>query len=103
MKNQVALLAEGGDRNFLRPFAGRPAVGSPSSQRAWIEMPMARISAVISFVALLAEGVDRNSLRSRCGRPDRRSPSSQRAWIEIRSTCKEAPTWQSRPPRRGRG
>ena len=59
---EVALLAEGVDRNALstRP---RPARNlSPSSRRAWIEMPFAAgRERGGARVALLAEGVDRNN------------------------------------------
>ena len=60
MKNQVALLAEGVDRN------------SGSAETFGAKM-----------VALLAEGVDRNSAASRASMSASRSPSSRRAWIEI--------------------
>ena len=79
---------------------------SPSSRRAWIEIPvfpeqttrnkvallaegvdrnMGEVEDTpwMPTVALLAEGVDRNSLGN-CGLPTLpRSPSSRRAWIEI--------------------
>ena len=57
---KVALLAEGVDRNtlFLR-FAGAESK-SPSSRRAWIEIPEAGSCCLRRSVALLAEGVDRN-------------------------------------------
>ena len=80
---QVALLAEGVDRNGYQeawadyrmksPSSRRAWIeiaikdelagtfGSPSSRRAWIEMSLIASSAVISRVALLAEGVDRNA------------------------------------------
>ena len=57
----VALLAEGVDRNSLRPSG---AMNPP--------------------VALLAEGVDRNLLLRFTAAAQAGSPSSQRAWIEIR-------------------
>ena len=61
---EVALLAEGVDRNSLQVNFG------------WSDK-----------VALLAEGVDRNSpcLRGRGGK--QASPSSRRAWIEILPVC----------------
>ena len=93
------------DRN--KDWAWRRDTGdlSPSSRRAWIEIPNEKTRWQSATVALLAEGVDRNglcaalpvhervallaegvdrnvtafSLRSRCGW----SPSSRRAWIEI--------------------
>ena len=37
-----------------------PLYGSPSSQRAWIEIKQAQIDKTTASVALLAEGVDRN-------------------------------------------
>ena len=90
----VALLAEGVDRNpFFDIFCGRFRT-SPSSRRAWIEIPIALDSCVTppspssrrawieiedfdlnvcgECVALLAEGVDRNALydqRRNTGRP----------------------------------
>ena len=56
----VALLAEGVDRNS---HASEPIVSvlvSPSSRRAWIEMMSASSCLMAARVALLAEGVDRN-------------------------------------------
>ena len=85
--------------------AGR--VLSPSSQRAWIEIPSTSRRSCSSIVALLAEGVDRNVKIRQVSNPatpavallaegvDRNrsiweatdclstSPSSRRAWIEI--------------------
>ena len=56
----VALLAEGVDRNIqLRRSVLIPA-SSPSSQRAWIEIPPVPAHTPPRWVALLAEGVDRN-------------------------------------------
>ena len=55
----VALLAEGVDRNH-RLQLGNVQHRSPSSQRAWIEMPRASSGTPTKTVALLAEGVDRN-------------------------------------------
>ena len=83
MEDPVALLAEGVDRNFLRGFAGEVAADvallaegvdrnhqmerdsqylkrSPSSRRAWIEIPRRLRRRCSGAVALLAEGVDRN-------------------------------------------
>ena len=57
---QVALLAEGVDRNYTVEAEQTGAT-----------------------VALLAEGVDRNRTESSKGNPEGRSPSSRRAWIEI--------------------
>ena len=56
---------------------------SPSSRRAWIEIPGARIRASIGRVALLAEGVDRNVSLRRGALRIYPSPSSRRAWIEM--------------------
>ena len=39
--DDVALLAEGVDRNFVVPVSYHTTAGSPSSRRAWIEMPSA--------------------------------------------------------------
>ena len=56
----VALLAEGVDRNFLSDGDHPGNDMSPSSRRAWIEMPTSSARWTASTVALLAEGVDRN-------------------------------------------
>ena len=78
---------------------------SPSSRRAWIEIPNAKIKWQSVTVALLAEGVDRNFMKKTLTSleevallaegVDRNcwpvlyakrksvSPSSRRAWIEI--------------------
>ena len=105
----VALLAEGVDRNEKTSQCSGRHQGSPSSQRAWIEISphsigaKAKIVALLaegvdrnpvniapmspSYVALLAEGVDRNRWISLSREPSMRSPSSQRAWIEIIESC----------------
>ena len=81
---EVALLAEGVDRNCFDAGCRIIRFVSPSSQRAWIEMHEVSPEYGKCSVALLAEGVDRNFLAP-CPLPMMdRSPSSQRAWIEIR-------------------
>ena len=79
---QVALLAEGVDRNIIE----------------------SRIRVREVSVALLAEGVDRNhsSVGVNAG-TDKGSPSSRRAWIEIIGTDTDGSSDRSRPPRGGRG
>ena len=65
----VALLAEGVDRNAAAFGVLLTASTSPSSRRAWIEMPPTPPAALSHCVALLAEGVDRNQrvlLQSPC-------------------------------------
>ena len=57
---EVALLAEGVDRNALLSFSDPDRKRSPSSRRAWIEMPVKSSGHFQGLVALLAEGVDRN-------------------------------------------
>ena len=98
---------------------------SPSSRRAWIEIPKLSASTSKLPVALLAEGVDRNHLDwslhwhsvvallaegvdrniSRASNPPSAvtSPSSRRAWIEIFCVFLYAPQSRGRPPRGGRG
>ena len=56
---------------------------SPSSRRAWIEIPAGRLTLKGRAVALLAEGVDRNGLGLLKAAVPSLSPSSRRAWIEI--------------------
>ena len=60
----VALLAEGVDRNPAYQVANPNAGVSPSSRRAWIEISREEFLAIPSDVALLAEGVDRNTFPS---------------------------------------
>ena len=60
----VALLAEGVDRNMFQGETRLENRVSPSSRRAWIEIPGQR------------------QVQDAC-----QSPSSRRAWIEIRSRC----------------
>ena len=61
MRLDVALLAEGVDRNIFCGWGGNWGGKSPSSRRAWIEIYATRSTIRLLFVALLAEGVDRNS------------------------------------------
>ena len=105
-RDNVALLAEGVDRNIASRGIGRAATLSPSSRRAWIEIPPFYPFFTKNHVALLAEGVDRNFggilVQNATTRVallaegvDRNkkfmgeaedapwSPSSRRAWIEI--------------------
>ena len=56
---------------------------SPSSRRAWIEIPKMVDNGVEQLVALLAEGVDRNVWDNMVFDKDNWSPSSRRAWIEM--------------------
>ena len=103
-----------------------PKMQSPSSRRAWIEIPWPGKEAVPRRVALLAEGVDRNHICTELLQGGQRSPSSRRAWIEIGAEGRRADVpavallaegvdrnqnvyerlltgMQSRPPRGGRG
>ncbi len=57
---EVALLAEGVDRNPRDPDGNPIFYESPSSRRAWIEMASRSRMCCTAMVALLAEGVDRN-------------------------------------------
>ena len=57
---EVALLAEGVDRNRHIPGTIPIDNRSPSSRRAWIEIYHQGGARLRLFVALLAEGVDRN-------------------------------------------
>ena len=56
----VALLAEGVDRNFPAHVGNGKDQRSPSSRRAWIEIGKTVVLFMFAVVALLAEGVDRN-------------------------------------------
>ena len=57
----VALLAEGVDRNSVCGSKALASELSPSSRRAWIEIPKQTAADTKKLVALLAEGVDRNT------------------------------------------
>ena len=90
------------DRNKYDELEQIAAALSPSSRRAWIEIPVLEMSTPSEPVALLAEGVDRNS-------------GKQRAAVEAevallaegvdRNLFLIFPTSQilGRPPRGGRG
>ena len=80
---QVALLAEGVDRNLLVEDDDFAVCTSPSSRRAWIEIYRLHLNRCFPVVALLAEGVDRNRFTAIPLTEPARSPSSRRAWIEI--------------------
>ena len=80
LKELVALLAEGVDRNM--------------------QIKMHKITL---DVALLAEGVDRNYYEFLKGDISRESPSSRRAWIEIVPRRLWPSRCCCRPPRGGRG
>ena len=62
LPEQVALLAEGVDRNYSGRNAEVVRQRSPSSRRAWIEIAQKVESFCPMRVALLAEGVDRNNI-----------------------------------------
>ena len=87
MPLQVALLAEGVDRNDCAVHKTGKFLWSPSSRRAWIEILVLDFQPEISYVALLAEGVDRNEALGEHAAVVRWSPSSRRAWIEISQIC----------------
>ena len=57
---EVALLAEGVDRNLKTVRSLLTVHKSPSSRRAWIEISLHADHCGQLIVALLAEGVDRN-------------------------------------------
>ena len=59
--DEVALLAEGVDRNYLLIVTMKLKCLSPSSRRAWIEISRPCCTRTVRHVALLAEGVDRNN------------------------------------------
>ena len=59
-RGEVALLAEGVDRNKRSRAFEAARCTSPSSRRAWIEISTLRYWPWAWLVALLAEGVDRN-------------------------------------------
>ena len=68
----------------------RTRLWSPSSRRAWVEIPTSTSALTRAVgVALLAEGVGRNSYKDCAEGKSDRSPSSRRAWVEI------GPLWQS--------
>ena len=76
----VALLAEGVDRNLMRSNTTSTTGRSPSSRRAWIEITGMSSSMRVKW-----------------------SPSSRRAWIEIYNQQGGVDIMSGRPPRGGRG
>ena len=78
----VALLAEGVDRNYIRPLPAFKAAKSPSSRRAWIEMYCQRMRSPYRWSPSSRRAwIEIDDLLMRRCRPW--SPSSRRAWIEI--------------------
>ena len=77
------------------------ALESPSSRRAWIEIP-GRVAGHFEEkpVALLTEGVDRNPHLLHLLSWDGASPSSRRAWIEILISRQALSTTQTSPSSR---
>ena len=63
VKDSVALLAEGVDRNKVMGREFDDLKASPSSRRAWIEIKVMSLRLKSAVVALLAEGVDRNTFK----------------------------------------
>ena len=124
-RRQVALLAEGVDRNGFSSSPCRRRSMSPSSRRAWIEIdirnaikqvkmsPSSRRAWIeIPHTVRNGRGIPGSPSSRRawieittetenlaCGR----SPSSRRAWIEITGVLSEKTTETGRPPRGGRG
>ena len=79
---EVALLAEGVDRNFTNTTKTASDWGSPSSRRAWIEISyFFRSSSVSSSPSSRRAWIEIGTLCK--GRRSCWSPSSRRAWIEI--------------------
>ena len=100
--HEVALLAEGVDRNIVpleQVIYCRVALLAEGVDRNRIE----RQKTHSGHVALLAEGVDRNHHVDIDAKQLIESPSSRRAWIEIMlmASCWEG--FIRRPPRGGRG
>ena len=99
---QVALLAEGVDRNLLVEDDDFAVCTSPSSRRAWIEIYRLHLNRCFPVVALLAEGVDRNI---------RLELSRRSFWVALLAEGVDRNTdaveakvkAQRRPPRGGRG
>ena len=99
----VALLAEGVDRNrFIRSRLARRSL-SPSSRRAWIEIPPAAFSRRKATVALLAEGVDRNCATYGLTYRDVAVALLAEGVDRNERRARIGYTLESRPPRGGRG
>ena len=80
----VALHPEGVDRNDeFQSEQNHYCDKSPSTRRAWIEIPTFVRELSLSTVALHPEGVDRNLYILVISEKYASSPSTRRAWIEI--------------------
>ena len=99
----VALLAEGVDRNSSAiPYVLMNSP-SPSSRRAWIEISCCAVQTARQLVALLAEGVDRNS-RHCYILLTVRVVALLAEGVDRNGTRRlEMVDWMGRPPRGGRG
>ena len=99
---QVALLAEGVDRNYDGSAWAAMTGRSPSSRRAWIEIYAGCYRAAGSQSPSSRRAwIEIGSIWSIAAR--RRSPSSRRAWIEISRQQSREHRGPGRPPRGGRG
>ena len=97
----VALHPEGVDRNLGDRMGGLVVLhGSPSTRRAWIEIPDHADEAAPCTVALHPEGVDRNSKLLTNGVLAKPSPSTRRAWIEIFAQTTYRHAWSRSPSTR---
>ena len=99
---QVALLAEGVDRNQRAQGAAINYAVSPSSRRAWIEITIASWTVCRVSVALLAEGVDRNTTTVSIQNQDCVALLAEGV-DRNRDENLQQPAQMSRPPRGGRG
>ena len=84
MQQQVALLAEGVDRNgSINDSSCTTCTVALLAEGVDRNIPTLRRAFLTRTVALLAEGVDRNAMAMLCEQAPPMSPSSRRAWIEI--------------------
>ena len=79
----VALLAEGVDRNVLALRLNVDEVTVALLAEGVDRNCFRGLALALAYVALLAEGVDRNLTVRNTMDKGRQSPSSRRAWIEI--------------------
>ena len=104
VQDVVALLAEGVDRN---PFCGHlPVFAKEVALLAeGVDRNVFIVDTPLRFgsVALLAEGVDRNTYYDPRLAALGESPSSRRAWIEMLGSYLSQLVRMGRPPRGGRG
>ena len=99
----VALHPEGVDRNLRNTDAARMWLLSPSTRRAWIEIPCDVPLSAVCEVSPSTRRAWIEIIMAKATAYQLQSPSTRRAWIEIPCMNEESSGVLRRPPPGGRG